>query len=239
MEAVKEFFRQIWEIQILRFLLWAVLNLALAAFLGGFIGFQREQSHHLPAGFRTHILVCVGAALAMLTSIYLARTTDMRIDVSRISSQVIAGIGFLGAGTILKEGFSVRGLTTAASLWAVACIGTAVGSGYYAGAVVATVFIYITLNSLKKVDIRKKAGNVLYVEVKNLAEQVPQLSRLIRRSGAVINSMEIIGDSSSDFLKKSGTSVIKAQIYPKDGDSFNALVAVIRADENFVDVHAE
>jgi putative Mg2+ transporter-C (MgtC) family protein len=107
-----------------------LLRMVLAAALGGFIGYEREHLNR-PAGFRTHILVCVGAALVMMTSQYLAyRYPGDTIDLSRLGAQVISGIGFLGAGTIIRDGFNVRGLTTAASLWAVSCVGIAVGSGY-------------------------------------------------------------------------------------------------------------
>ncbi|MEW6227795.1 MAG: MgtC/SapB family protein, partial [Bacillota bacterium] len=114
-----------------------IFRLVLAMMFGGFIGLERE-SHKRPAGFRTHILVCVGSALVMMISQYafvnFARTTEY--DPGRIAAQVVSGIGFLGAGTILREGPTIKGLTTAASLWVVAGIGLAVGTGFYlAGAV--------------------------------------------------------------------------------------------------------
>ncbi len=112
-------------------------RLVLATVLGGAIGLERGTLNR-PAGLRTHILVCVGSTLAMLVSMY--GLLDMRggvltpsYDGGRIAAQVISGIGFFGAGTILREGSSVRGLTTAASLWTVAGIGLAVGSGMYVG----------------------------------------------------------------------------------------------------------
>ncbi|MBQ5677407.1 MAG: MgtC/SapB family protein, partial [Clostridia bacterium] len=105
----------------MRFLVDAFVKIGFAALFSGFIGYEREHSHR-PAGFRTHILVSVGSALVMLTSVYIAKDQGLTTDVTRMSAQVLSGIGFLGAGTILREGFSVKGLTTAASLWAVACI---------------------------------------------------------------------------------------------------------------------
>ena len=95
-----------------------ICRLITAVILGGIIGFEREHSHR-PAGFRTHILVAVGSALIMMTAIYISRHVEGEVDLSRMSAQVVSGIGFLGAGTILREGFTVKGLTTAASLWTV------------------------------------------------------------------------------------------------------------------------
>ncbi len=129
------------------------IRIILACFLGGLIGIERESINR-PAGFRTHILVCIGATLAMLTGIFMfsqyGRFTDL--DPTRLGSQVISGIGFLGAGTILREGLTVRGLTTAASIWAVASIGLAIGSGFYLGALISTVFVLIILLFFSKFE---------------------------------------------------------------------------------------
>jgi putative Mg2+ transporter-C (MgtC) family protein len=114
--------------------------------MGGAVGIERERTRH-PAGFRTHILVCVGSALVMLCNLYIFDKYRymVNIDPARLGAQVISGIGFLGAGTILKEGATVKGLTTAASLWAIAGIGLSVGLGFYSGAVAATVLVLVTL----------------------------------------------------------------------------------------------
>ena len=121
-------------------------KLALASILGALIGLERESLNR-PAGLRTYTLVCVGSALAMIVSIdiYLQYYHTVNADPGRIAAQVVSGIGFLGAGTIIREGATVRGLTTAAGLWAVACIGLAVGSGLYIPAVAATVLILFVL----------------------------------------------------------------------------------------------
>ncbi len=146
------------------------IRLILACILGGIIGYERE-SNNQPAGFRTYILVCVGSALVMCTSqwmfnIYHGLTT---VDPARLGAQVISGIGFLGAGTIMRNGMNIRGLTTAASLWAVSCVGLAVGIGFYEGAVVTTILIYITLIILKKMErhVKKSTYNTLYIEINN------------------------------------------------------------------------
>jgi putative Mg2+ transporter-C (MgtC) family protein len=118
-------------------------RLLVAAGLGGVIGFERELRDR-EAGFRTHILVCVGSALFTIVSAYGFRgfltsgDQVVRADPTRIAAQIVTGIGFLGAGAIIRQGLSVRGLTTAATLWVVAAIGIASGAGYYSGAVIAT-----------------------------------------------------------------------------------------------------
>ena len=215
-----------------------LFRLILAVILGGIIGFEREHSHR-PAGFRTHILVAVGSALIMMTAIYISKHVEGEIDLSRMSAQVVSGIGFLGAGTILREGFSVKGLTTAASLWTVSCVGIAVGAGFYSGAIAATVIIYITLNSLKKVVVKGKAGKVIYIEVKHLAQKVPEISRLVKRAGASIHSMEILDESDIKRTKKKESSTIKMIVFPKSEESLDLIVSTLRADENIIDVYVD
>lgn len=240
MEWIRESALWLWHNQEFQFVLDAAWKLGLAVLLSGIIGFEREHSHR-PAGFRTHILVAVGSALIMLTSVYIAEKYkgQINVDITRMSGQVVSGIGFLGAGTILREGFSVKGLTTAASLWAVSCIGIAIGAGFVAGAVVATFVIYMTLNSLKKVVVRGKAGKALYVEVKDLAEQVPKISKLIKRTGTVVHSMEILYDNDSKLRKKKDTSTIKALIFPKSDDALKVIISTLQNDENVVDVYMD
>ena len=140
-----------------------LLRLTVAMLFGGFIGLERERKRR-PAGFRTYMLVCLGAALTMLLSQYesymvthawheTAMEIGLRTDVSRFGAQVINGIGFLGAGTIIVTGKQeVKGLTTAAGLWACACIGLAVGIGYVEAALLALLFVVLTFSALSMVD---------------------------------------------------------------------------------------
>lgn len=123
-----------------------VLRLVLAAVLGALIGVER-QSLSRPAGLKTYTLVCVGSALVMIVSIqmFVEYRHWVSADPGRIAAQVVSGIGFLGAGTIMREGVSIKGLTTAAGLWVVACIGLAVGSGMYVAAIITTVIILAVL----------------------------------------------------------------------------------------------
>ena len=140
--AVESFF----ELSQVEYTIDAVIKMLLAVLLSGAIGFEREHSHR-PAGFRTHILVAVGSALVMMTSKYVFLEYEglANFDPTRLGAQVISGIGFLGAGTILREGFSVKGLTTAAGLWASACIGLAVGIGFYEIALISCLLVVLVL----------------------------------------------------------------------------------------------
>ena len=132
----------------------AVLRLVLAVILGGLIGFERE-AHGRAAGLRTHMLVCLGSALFMLTSMYIFDmyiSSTANVDPSRIASNIVTGIGFLGAGAIIRYGASIKGLTTAASIWAVAGVGLAVGTGYYSAALAATALILACLFLFRKIE---------------------------------------------------------------------------------------
>ncbi|MFW6079897.1 MAG: MgtC/SapB family protein [Gemmatimonadota bacterium] len=131
-----------------------LLRLLLAAVLGGAIGLEREASGK-PAGFRTNLLICVGAALLTDLSVLISRMADpleTNADPARIAAQIVSGIGFLGAGTIIQARGSVIGLTTAATLWVVAAIGMAVGGGAYIEAIGTTVLVIIALILLGRVE---------------------------------------------------------------------------------------
>ncbi|HEF4750423.1 TPA: MgtC/SapB family protein [Burkholderia multivorans] len=132
-------------------------RLLLAALLGSVIGLERERLNWA-AGLRTHMLVCVGSALTMLVSTYgfedVAGRNGVVLDPSRVAAQVVSGIGFLGAGSILLRGEVVRGLTTAASLWAVAGVGLAVGGGMIVASVGATVIVLVILAGVKPLERR-------------------------------------------------------------------------------------
>ena len=163
-------------------ILWVtLLRLCVAIFCGGVIGLERGRKRR-PAGFRTHMLVCLGAALAMLISQYLTMMETSywslltgltnKTDVSRLGAQVINGIGFLGAGTIIVTGRQeVKGLTTAAGLWASACMGLTIGAGFIEGAFCGCVFISVTIivfSRLERVIISHARNINLYVEFAHL-----------------------------------------------------------------------
>jgi putative Mg2+ transporter-C (MgtC) family protein len=160
------------------------LRIFFAAVLSGVIGMERESKKH-PAGFRTHLLVGVGSCLMMLLSLYgfepyMDNYDNIRFDPARIPSYVISGIGFLGAGTILVKGATIRGLTTAASIWVVAGIGLVVGVGMYGPAVLTTVVVLLSLLFLNKFEaFFIKTGKVQRIQI--IVEQDGQsLSRIIK-----------------------------------------------------------
>ncbi|HXE72220.1 MAG TPA: MgtC/SapB family protein [Candidatus Nitrosotenuis sp.] len=127
------------------------VRLLVATLLGGVVGLERERLHRA-AGLRTHVLVSVGSALFTLVSLYGFREVGKINDPARVAAQIVSGIGFLGAGTIMRQGATVRGLTTAASLWVVAGIGMAAGAGYYAGAIFTTLLAILALVVLKSLE---------------------------------------------------------------------------------------
>lgn len=185
---------------------YAVLlgRLLLACVLGGIIGYEREQTHR-PAGFRTHILVCVGSALVMITSEFIFKkyAGHTNIDPARLGAQVISGIGFIGAGTIMREGFSVKGLTTAASLWAVSCVGLAVGIGFYEGALGATALIFLTLIFLKRFELffsKKNNLRTLYIESYNIPGQLGFISEVMERYDVFTKKIEFINSEDEKNL---------------------------------------
>jgi putative Mg2+ transporter-C (MgtC) family protein len=177
-----------------------LVRLLVAAVLGGAIGFERELRER-EAGLRTHMLVCVGSALFTLVSAYGFRDfltsgdPVIRADPTRISAQIVTGIGFLGAGAIIRQGLSVRGLTTAATLWVAAAIGISAGAGYYAGAVITTLVTIFALWPLRifgyKVFERlRPAEHGLVVELKSGQSVAPLLSKL-EELGADVDALEL------------------------------------------------
>ncbi|MFT8313481.1 MAG: MgtC/SapB family protein [Clostridium sp.] len=136
------------------------IKILIACFLGGIIGYQRQKKG-MSMGMRTHIIVCVSATLVQIISIDYNSLNKSNADVMRLGAQVISGIGFLGMASIIKEGGNVVGLTTAASVWFIACVGLATGSGIYVPAAIATVIVYFILRDVFKIDkrIKKIKGN--------------------------------------------------------------------------------
>lgn len=139
-------------IETLPFPLWeGALRLLIAFLLGSLIGYERERRRQ-PAGFRTHSVLALGSSLMSLLSIYITHEYGQGADPSRIASQVITGIGFLGAGAIIRIGVSIKGLTTAASLWTTAGIGLSVGAGMYFLSVFSTVILLFTLSLMSRIE---------------------------------------------------------------------------------------
>lgn len=180
-----------------------VVRLVVATVCGGIIGFERGRKNR-PAGFRTYILVCVGSALTMILSAYLvamhSRWSEvaqnlMQGDFSRFGAQVINGIGFLGAGTIIITGKNqVKGMTTAAGLWASACLGLAIGSGFYWGALIGCSLIMLTVTVFSKIEsfITSRSRNItIYIEF-DTADNITEIVETIKAKGVRIFDVELI-----------------------------------------------
>ncbi len=172
-----------------------LLRIAVAAALTGAIGMERELRERA-AGLRTHMLVGVGSALFTIVSAYawgdfvFSRQGGTVLDPTRIAAQIVTGIGFLGAGAIIRQGLSVRGLTTAAGLWVVAAIGMAVGAGYYSAAVIATGVVLVGLGPLRWVEGGalqrwRRGGRVLEVDIRREQALAPLLETLEGRRARV------------------------------------------------------
>lgn len=171
------------------------MRLACAMIVGALIGMEREYTHR-PAGLRTHILVTLGACVVSVTGEMLFAhyaALGATPDPARLSAQVITGVGFLGAGTIMKEGSSVKGLTTAASVWAVACLGIAAGFGYYGLALSGMLFTLVTLTVLETLQrklIRGHSTDVLYVlETRDVAQALSQVNMAAQVHRATVSDM--------------------------------------------------
>ncbi len=179
-----------------------LIKILLAAAAGGIIGLERE-CHGRPAGLRTHLLVAAGSCLMMIVSEAfflkygdLPGTGVVRLDPSRAAAQIITGIGFLGAGVIIKEGFIVRGLTTAASLWMVAGIGMAFGMGLVSGGVTGTVIALFSLLILKKLEPHINKDRYLHINITAATEPdlYPQLESIFKDRDLRISSIEVDHD---------------------------------------------
>lgn len=169
------------------------IRLFLAVLFGGTIGMERRYRRRA-AGMRTHALVCMGAALVMLTNQYIFTFLGAS-DPTRLGAQVISGIGFLGVGTIVVDRYrQVRGLTTAAGLWSCACMGLALGIGFYTGAICAWLFILITISALNKLEttvLGKSRGMVIYAEFQVYSD-INRLVALAGEDGIVVIRLEVI-----------------------------------------------
>jgi putative Mg2+ transporter-C (MgtC) family protein len=168
-----------------------LLRLFVAAALGGAIGVERELRER-QAGLRTHLVVSVGAALFTLVSAYGFSNFDGKVDPTRIAAQIVSGIGFLGAGAIIRQGLSVRGLTTAASLWLVAAIGMAAGAGYWEGALIATLGSLLALGPLRVAAFRilsrfRPVRDRLLVEIPAGGSPAPIIEAIERQGGRVVS----------------------------------------------------
>jgi putative Mg2+ transporter-C (MgtC) family protein len=203
------------------------IRLVLASLLGAVIGFEREIHAH-PAGMRTHLLVSLGSAAFSVLSIFFfvspaAPNGSLPTDPSRIAAQIVSGIGFLGAGAILKYGTSVRGLTTAASLWATAAVGMAAGAGALLVAIVTTALIVFSLGPLNWVIARFRRGEQHIIRLRLLTTRLDALGEV---SGALAGSRIEIGGVSTQRIAK-GRYEIELDLRPPPGTKEAAVITAI------------
>jgi len=208
-------------------------RLSLAALLGGLVGLEREI-HSQPAGLRTHMIVALGSCLIMLVSIQMGAMNPSRGDPARIAAQVVAGVGFLGAGAIMRSGLSVRGLTTAACLWTVAAIGLAVGCGYWMAALVTTGLTLISLTLFQKVERRFSKGKSVrrfIVQAKDSPTLVSQLEGILRQANIGIQELDLQRDLVEKKLQVAITAACPEQVdLDKLSRAFSALPEVEKVD---------
>ncbi len=182
-------------------LISAIFRMTLAVICGGLIGIDRGRKHR-PAGFRTYMLVCLGAALTMLISQYVRYELGITTDITRLGAQVINGIGFLGAGTIIvTRRQQVKGLTTAAGLWASACMGLAIGAGFYVAAISACVLIILVLIVLSKLEVKIMASaRTMTVSVGyDVNDDIVKIVETLKAKKIHIMDLEIVRMASDDF----------------------------------------
>ena len=212
-----------------------VTRLLLSAIIGGFIGTEREVNNR-PAGLRTHILGTLGSTLVMLVSIDGFQSADP----SRLAAQVVSGIGFLGAGTIMRTGNNISGLTTAASLWVCAGIGLAVGAGYYLGAIVTTAIVLATLMSLgifEKRILRKKY-QAIEVIATNRPGIIGQIGVLFGKHYVSIKDITILNND-NEYDEDSGIMEIRFLIKTPNNFNINNLYKEIYQIHGIISVSFE
>jgi len=217
-----------------------LLRLVLSCILGGIIGYER-QSRRKSAGLRTNVLVCLGSCLIMVMSVELYQAVEGKTnaDPARLAAQVVSGIGFLGAGAIMKEGLSVTGLTTAACLWVVAGVGLAVGAGFYAGALISTALVFVTLGSLSRLDdwVDHEKNLSLNIHTVDRPGQLMRISRCLEDLQLRVRGVKVKADE--DEVDDSGekSMYIDLEIFNKQSiksiiivDAVRQIDGVIRVD---------
>lgn len=186
----------------------ALIKILLGALLTGIIGLERS-SLNKPAGFGTHAILGVSAVLVVLLSEYMSVYND--VDMSRIPAQLLSGIGFIGAGTILRNGFNVKGVTTAAGILAVTCIGLSVGAGFYSGAIICTIVVYLILAYSHKISDKFERFAALDLKItlsENSEEAFEEIKKYINSKKIEVKGIkkedefiELAGDYDSRYLK--------------------------------------
>lgn len=210
-----------------------LLKLVLGFLLAGIIGIQRD-SLNKPAGFRTYSLVGLSAVLIMLCGEYISKTYNA--DPTRIPAQLLSGIGFIGAGTILRDGFNVKGLTTAAGLLAVTCIGLSIGAGYYLGGIITTLIVYIILSYSHKFSNKLEHFDILELHIKlSKEDDLKQVEEILSKYEVNIKQIKKMSENEDE----SGQSLMILGEYNKKIFDRNELIRNISSLKNIEEVIAE
>lgn len=218
-----------------------IIKLALIILFSGLIGFEREYNQR-PAGFRTHMLVGISAAIISIIQVYIAdKNLSLALanpeisnifiyEQSRLIAQIISGIGFLGAGTIIVTKKHVIGLTTAASLWATASLGIAVGLGYYKLALISFIAIYLVLILLKRISILQRISNI-EIEFSNF-ECNNYINEVLKKEKLMIRNEK------NDFIYLDGTKIYKKRLVIKTNKNtnFNNIIDILLENKNIIKV---
>ena len=210
-----------------------IMKLTLSALLAGLIGIERS-SLNKPAGFGTHAIIGLSSALVVMSSEFMAGFYD--IDVSRIPSQIIAGIGFIGAGTILRNGFNVRGVTTAAGILSVTCIGISVGMGYYLAAIIATAIVYFVLSVNHGVNERFERFEILDLSIivdGNHDEIIEEIENFCKDQKINVQSIE------KEIYVRKGKSLSEFRIsgsYDSRNNKKSKIISKLIAKDNIIKV---
>lgn len=224
-----------------------IFRIFLSIVVGGAIGFERERKNR-PAGFRTHILVCIGSCIAVMIQLYIIQYMKEMIridgefryllsaDISRMASQVITGVGFLGAGTIIRDKGSVKGLTTAASIWVVACIGISVGLGFYFLSLVGFLGLIVSLIVFENIESsvidKNKEYNIIieYLPKNNIMEYI--IGELLKNQ-ITIKSIRVFDKN----INEDEAIKIKLIISTKDRLNFLSVIQNLESNKNIYDIN--
>ena len=209
-------------------------RLVLSCVLGAVIGYER-RTRHKAAGLRTNVMVCLGSCLIMLLSqeLYLQVEGRTNADPARLAAQVVSGIGFLGAGAIMKEGLTVIGLTTAACLWVVAGVGLAVGAGFYSGAIFTTLLIVLALMLFGQMErlLMKNLHLELFVRMDNTPGVLTKICRTLDTFGITVNLITDLPTA------QEGIRSVKLHVYNPQGARKPLILDSLLAIEGVAEVH--
>lgn len=219
-----------------------LLRLALACVLGGIIGYER-QSRRKSAGLRTNMLVCLGSCLIMVLSetLYKGVEGHTNADPARLAAQVVSGIGFLGAGAIMKEGLTVTGLTTAACLWVVAGVGLAVGDGYYTAALFTTGLVFVTLGTLSRLDdwVMHEKNMMLIIHTEDKPGQIVRINECLEDLRMGFKGVKVRSEGMDREHHDLGQMVcIELELYNYHGIKSSVVVEAVKQIHGVISVDA-